>query len=201
MNVRLTYESTFTAGTWFDEELIMSNYTVKLKMLTHTMDPADQNIALERIKHFLYEMHSTVFINQTDVEQAEAFSAVGLRVTTLPEEPVDQIVGITLYHKLNAIMEGRLSITELSISSDAGDGIVYHHSQEEHSDIFAGAGWWHEATVEHDNFEVESEGDNVIALDALDAWRELELGWNNTDVVTDIGNVVFANFTSNETKH
>lgn len=201
MNVRLTYETTFTGGTWFDEELIMSNYTVRLKMLTHTMDPTDQNIALERLKHFFYEMHSTVFVNQTDVEQAEAFAAVGLNVTTLPEEPVDQIVGITLYHKLNAIMEGRMSITELSISSDAGDGIEYHHSQDEHSEIFEGTGWWNDPTPLHDDLEIESDGDNVVALDALDAWRELELAWNNTDVVTDLGTVVFANFNSNETKH
>lgn len=201
MNVRLTYESTFVGGSWFDEELVMSNYTLKLKLLTHTMDPTDQNIALERLKHFLYEMHSTVFINQAEVEQAEAFAAVGLNVTTLPEEPVDQIVGITLYYKLNAIMEGRMSITELSISSDAGDGVEYHHSQAEHSEIFTGTGWWNESTPLHDNLEVESEGDNVVVLDALDAWRELDLTWNNTDIVTDLGTVVFANFNSNETKH
>ena len=201
MNVRLTYESTFVGGSWFDEELVMSNYTLKLKLLTHTMDPTDQNIALERLKHFLYEMHSTIFINQAEVEQAEAFAAVGLNVTTLPEEPVDQIVGITLYYKLNAIMEGRMSITELSISSDAGDGVEYHHSQDEHSEIFTGTGWWNESTPLHDNLEVESEGDNVVVLDALDAWRELDLTWNNTDIVTDLGTVVFANFNSNETKH
>lgn len=201
MNVRLTYETTFTGGSWFDEELVMSNYTLKLKLLTHTMDPMDQNIALERVKHFLYEMHSTIFINQAEADQAEAFASLGLNVTTLPEEPVDQIVGITLYYKLNAIMEGRMSITELSISSDAGDGIEYHHSQDEHSEIFAGAAWWHESTPVHDNLEVESEEGNVVALDALDAWRELELNWNNTDIVTDLGTVVFANFNSNETKH
>lgn len=201
MNVRLSYETNFTAGSWFDEELVMSNYTVKLKMLTHTMDPTDQNIALERIKQFLFEMQSTIFINQAEVEQAEAFAAVGLSVTTLPEEPVDQIVGITLYYKLNAIMEGRMSITELSISSDAGDGIEFYHSQDEHAEVFTGTGWWNDPTPEHDNLEVESEGDNVVALDALDAWRELELAWNNTDVVTDLGTVVFANFNSNDTKH
>lgn len=161
----------------------------------------DQNIALERVKHFLYEMHSTIFINQAEADQAEAFASLGLNVTTLPEEPVDQIVGITLYYKLNAIMEGRMSITELSIRSDAGDGVEYHHSQDEHSEIFAGAAWWHESTPVHDNLEVESEEGNVVALDALDAWRELDLNWNNTDIVTDLGTVVFANFNSNETKH
>jgi hypothetical protein len=35
---------------------------------------------------------------------------MGINVTTLPEEPVDQIIGMMLYYKLNAIMEGRMIV-------------------------------------------------------------------------------------------
>jgi hypothetical protein len=204
MNVRLQYATAFNAGSWFDEELIMSTYQLRVRLVTESMDPVDQNIALERIKHFLLgELHSTIFVNQAEMEQAEAFAELGLDVTTLPEEPVDQVVGIMLFHKLNAIMEGRMRITELVMSSDAGDNIEYFHSEAEHTDLFPAIGWWNSPTLKHNDIEYtdnETSG-NVVAIDSADEWRELELAWNNTEVTTDLGQVVFANFNQNETKH
>jgi len=207
MNVRLRYNISFPAAAWFDGELMMTNYTLALNLLTLTMDPQDQNIALERIKFFLLnELHSTIFINQTDDERAEIFTDVGLNVTTLPEEPVDQVVGIMLFYKLNAIMEGRMKITELVMSSEAGDSIEYFHSENEHTDLFPEAGWWHEPTLCHSNVDLsddDDEAENVVDLNADDDWREQDLGWAQAEVTQDLGQVVFANFnqSSNETKH
>lgn len=206
MNVRLRFNITFPAAAWFDGELMMTNYTLALNLLTLTMDPQDQNIAMDRIKYFLLnELHSTIFINQTDVERAEVFTDVGLNVTTLPEEPVDQVVGIMLYYKLNAIMEGRMKITELVFSSEAGDSIEYFHSEHEHTDLFPETGWWHEPNLCHSNVEIDDEEDseNVVDLNVDDDWREQDLGWAQAEVTQDIGQVVFANFnhSNNETKH
>lgn len=206
MNVRLRFNITFPAAAWFDGELMMTNYTLALNLLTLTMDPQDQNIAMDRIKYFLLnELHSTIFINQTDVERAEVFTDIGLNVTTLPEEPVDQVVGIMLYYKLNAIMEGRMKITELVFSSEAGDSIEYFHSEHEHTDLFPETGWWHEPNLCHSNVEFDDEEDseNVVDLNADDDWREQDLGWAQAEVTQDIGQVVFANFnhSNNETKH
>jgi hypothetical protein len=204
MNVRLRYNITFPAAVWFDDEIMMTNYTLALNFLTQTLDPQDQNIALDRVKFFLLnELHSTVFINQADVERAEAFNDVGFNVTTLPEEPVDQVVSIMLYYKLNAIMEGRMKITELVMSSDAGDGIEYFHNESEQTDLFPKDGWWHEPTLCHNMFEDDDEADNVVSLGTNTDWEDQELGWAHTEVTTDLGQVVFANFghNDNETKH
>ena len=205
MNVRLRYNITFPAAAWFDGELMMTNYTLALNFLTQTLDPQDQNIALDRVKYFLLnELHSTIFINQADIERAEAFTDVGLNVTTLPEEPVDQVVSIMLYYKLNAIMEGRMKITELVMSSEAGDGIEYFHNENEHTDLFPATGWWYEPTLCHSNVELEDEtDDNVIAIGSNTEWQDQDLGWAHEEVTTDLGQVVFANFrqTDNETKH
>jgi hypothetical protein len=206
MNVRLRYNITFPAAVWFDDELMMTNYTLALNFLTQTLDPQDQNIALDRVKYFLInELHSTVFINQADVERAEAFADVGLNVTTLPEEPVDQVVCIMLYHKLNAIMEGRMKITELVMSSEAGDGIEYFHNETEHTELFPETGWWHDATLSHSNIEFDDDegAENVVSIGANTDWEDQELGWTHAEVTTDLGQVVFANFghTENETKH
>lgn len=206
MNVRLRYNISFPAGAWFDGELMMTNYTLTFNFVTQTMDPMDQNIALDRVKHFLLnELHSTVFINQAEVERAEAFADVGLNVTTLPEEPVDQVVGIMLFHKLNAIMEGRMKIVEIVFSSEAGDSIEYFHNENEHTDLFPKTGWWHEPTLRHNDLETEDdeESENVVELNADDEWRDQDLSWAQAEVTQDLGQVVFANFghSDNETKH
>jgi len=198
MNVRLQYVTAFNAGFWLEQQLVMSTYQIRIKLLTQTLDPADQNIALERVKHFLLsEIHSTVFVNQTEVECAEAFASLGLNVTTLPEDPVDQIVGIMLYHKLNAIMQGRMKVSELVLSSDAGDNVEFYHSQAEQTNLFAGPGWWNDATTLHDNID----DDTAEISDVDTVWRGLDLGWNGTEIATDVTQVVFANFDYNDTKH
>jgi hypothetical protein len=205
MNVRLRYNITFPAAAWFDGELMMTNYTLALNFLTQTLDPLDQNIALERIKFFiLNELHSTIFINQADTEHAEAFDDVGLNVTTLPEEPVDQVVCIMLFYKLNAIMEGRMKITEMVMSSEAGESIEYFHNENEHTNLFPETGWWHEPTLCHSDISDDEEASNVLSIGTNTEWEDQELGWAHAEVTTDLGQVVFANFghtTDNETKH
>jgi hypothetical protein len=178
----------------------MGNYTLSINLLTQTLDPVDQNIALERIKYFLSDvMHSTIFINQMDADRAEAYAELGFSVTTLPEEPVDQVVGIMLFHKLNAIMEGRMKVTELAFCSDTGDNVEYFHTENEHTDLFPATGWWNESGLKHSDVIFEED----IPEDIKSEWQELELGWNHTEVTTDLGKVVFANFghSDNETKH
>lgn len=206
MNVRLRYNITFPAAVWFEDELMMTNYTLALNFLTQTLDPQDQNIALDRVKYFLLnELHSTVFINQAEVERAEAFAEVGLNVTTLPEEPVDQVVSIMLYYKLNAIMEGRMKITELVMSSEAGDSVEYFQGENECAGVFPNTGWWHEANLCHSNVDLDDDegAENVVAIDTNTDWEDQELGWAHAEVTTDLGQVVFANFghSDNETKH
>lgn len=208
MNIRIRYNINFPAAAWFDGELMMTNYTLALRFVTQTMDPEDQNIALDRVKHFLLnELHSTIFINQADVERAEVFTEVGLNVTTLPEEPVDQVVGIMLFYKLNAIMEGRMKISEIRFSSEAGDSVEYFYSENENTDLFPETGWWHEPTLKHSDIELddeeEQESKNVVAINVDDEWRDQDLAWAQPEVTQDLGQVVFANFSqsNNETKH
>ena len=140
-----------------------------------------------------------------NADVCEIFTDVGLNVTTLPEEPVDQVVGIMLFYKLNAIMEGRMKITELVLSSEAGDSIEYFHNENEMTDLFPESGWWHEPTLCHSSVELEDEEEkqNVVDLNADDEWRDQDLGWAQAEVTQDLGQVVFANFnqSSNETKH
>lgn len=197
MNVRLQYDVEFLAGIYYDNRLQINSYSVSLSMLTKTIDPVQTNIAMDRLKFFINGvMEHTVFINQSHVEQSEMLSLLGVNVTTLPEEPVDQIIGMMLYYKLNSIMEGRIEITQLDISSTLGDGVWYLHDEEDNPGPFAAKGWWDDSSIQHETVELEPVADNVVKVIST-GWYELGLDW--PEPASPTGNtVVFANFPKNE---
>ncbi len=164
-----------------------------LNLVTGTADPTDTNIAMDRIKAFVFgELEHSVFINVAQRERAELMHLMGINVTTLPEEPVDQIIGMMLYYKLNSIMEGRMIVRSLDISSSLGDSVWYQHDDEDSAGPFAQDGWWHDSGVKHNTVDVNNVDANIVKV-VPDAWTEYGLAWPGE--ATETGNtVVFGNF-------
>jgi hypothetical protein len=203
MNVRLKYDMPFTAGIYYDHAVRMTNYNLRLWMATNTDISADQTVAFERIKYFVYtQMDSTIFINSNEHDQGRLFAEAGLNVTTLPGDPVDQLVGIMLYHKLNAIAENRMTVFETELSSTHGDGMTYLHCEDENTAGFVHPDWWSSPDLRHSDIDLAM-SDKVVAITQTTPWRELELDWSNNTDQDDTGNiVVFADFVkqSDDTK-
>ena len=196
MNVRIAQLLSINAGAWYDGALEMNQYTIKLWMITQTFDPAEQNIAFLRAKHFVYnELENTIFINSEDSKCAD-FSVAGLNITTLPGDPVDQLIGIMLFHKLNAVMEGRIGIVEVEIS--ASDAVIYLHSENETSEDIVQPSWWSVADLTHCDFATTN-SEKVLSIPQSTSWRELGLAWPDQPTETETGNiVVFADFKSSD---
>ena len=194
MNVRIAQLLCFNAGSWYDNELEMNQYTVKLWMITQSESPLEQNIAFCRAKHFIHnKLESTIFIDSED-SKCEAFVQTGLNITTLPGDPADQLIGIMLFHKLNAIMEGRIAVVEVEIS--AGDAVVYLHGENETSESLPIPDWWTSADPIHSDYS-PPDSDKVLSIPQVTTWRELDLGWQEDEEQDDTptGNiVVFADF-------
>lgn len=202
MNVRLEYTMTFTAGVWWEGRMIMNNYLARVNMITNCTEPANQNTAFERLKYFVFnQLNSTIFVNRTHQDTCDKFVAAGLDVTSLPAEPVDQIIGMMLYCKLNAVMEQRIVINEIEVSSELGEHMVYLHAADENLGPFDIAGWWHDSDPIHCDLTL-IDSDKVVAMHRAGVWRELGLAWHEeSDPVSDSDNtVVFADFKNNETK-
>jgi len=179
MNVRLQYDLEFLGGIYFEEQLQMNQYSVSLNLVTGTADPADTNTAMDRVKAFVFgELEHSVFMNGAQRERAELMHMMGINVTTLPEEPVDQIIGMMLYYKLNAIMEGRMIVRSLDISSTLGDAVWYQHDDEDPPGPFTQDGWWHDSTVKHNTVDFADE--NVLKVEP-NAWVDYGLLWPNED--------------------
>jgi hypothetical protein len=191
----------FTAGVYWEDLMIMNNYVARVYMITNCTDNVTQNVAFERIKYFVYnELNSTIFISREYEDACKKLIAAGLKITTLPSEPVDQLIGIMLYCKLNAIMENFIVTNEVEVSSDLGENMVYIHAADESQGPFDQPGWWHDADLIHCDPDLVN-NDKVVAIHRAGAWRELNLAWPDTesDKATD-NTVVFAEFPSDETK-
>ena len=206
MNVRLKYDFPFTAGIYHNGNFYMNNYTLRVLMATVSEDPDDQATAFERLKYFIYScMESTIFIDAAETEQCDRYVQAGLRITTMPGAPVDQLIGIMLYHKLNAVMENRMIVFETEISSAAGEYMIYLHSEDENVVGFVQPEWWTTPDLIHSDI-VPVESEKIVSMPSGTSWRDLEMAW--ADVPTDdpvdneTGNiVVFADFKQpNETK-
>jgi hypothetical protein len=198
MNVRLQYDLEFLAGIYYNNCLQLNNYEVSINLLTKTTDSASTNIAMERLKAFVHSiLTSTVFINQANQERAEFLQMIGCNVTTLPEEPVDQIVGMMLYYKLNAIMEDRMVINSLDIASRLGDGVWYQHDAEDSAGPFATDGWWHKSSTQHETIESEKAPGNVVKVIST-GWHEMVLEWPENTLPPGDNTVVYGKFPRNE---
>ena len=190
MNVRIKFPITFTAGIFYNDELQMNNYMVNLSMLTNSQDGATNNIALDRIKYFIYhEIESSVFINSDNVERCKKFIDAGIKITTIPDVPVDQLIGIMLHYKLSAITEDRLLIEEIEISSSIGEGLIYVHGEHENVDDLAVPEWWKTVDLIHCDKEL-IDSDEIVTLADLNIWRELNLDWPAEEEESETGNTV-----------
>jgi hypothetical protein len=188
----------FLAGIHYDGQLQLNEYTVKVYMMTNTEDPADHNVALSRIKHFVYnELESTVFIDASEVEQCKLYAAAGINITTMPGEPVDQLIGIMLFTKFAAITEERLLVGEIELSSMLSDGVIYLHGENENINDVAVPAWWSESDLVHcESFLLDTE--KVVTIHKHSIWRELDLAWpdieDNSEPDETGNTVVFADF-------
>ena len=197
MNVRLKYDMHFPAAVYYNDQLRMNNYSLRLWMTTNSENALDQNVAFERIKYFVYtQMDSTVFINQDLKEQCVKLAQAGVNVTTMPGEPVDQLVGIMLYYKLNAITEDRMIIVETELASVHGENMTYIHSDFENTTGYVQPDWWTSADLTHNDLVIE-DTDKVLSIPNANVWRDLDLVWAESTVDDATGNIVIVDFKKN----
>lgn len=203
MNVKIGCTLRLTAGAWFNDHLIMNNYSITLKLLTITSDHNNQNIALDRVKYMVEQcLTDTIFICDSEIEQIRLLRAAGLGVTVLPEEPVDQVIGMMLFSKLNAIMEGNMVVRTVLISSEAGDDIIYEHDHAEENQLFENIdGWWNNHEPMHDSSLDTADTDTLVIIPSGKLWREVGLEWNSGDSTEVQENIlVFAEFKNDKDK-
>lgn len=194
MTARIQRSFDFMASVHFGTELYTNLYEFDAVFNVETESIEEQNVAMERMKYFLEEcIQHSILVRDTETEVIEKLLNADLRICTLPEEPYDQIVGIMLMNKLNSVAEGRLTITDISITSRLSDGVTCFHSIEDNMGPFKTGGWWDDNTPRLT--DVRQKGKKVIKLkkNGFD-WSELDLNWVGEKAKKSDSDVVFVNF-------
>jgi hypothetical protein len=184
MITRIERDIFFAAGVHFDDAYYINTYDFLLSMLVETDIPKEHTIAMDRFDLFIKDAATNaVFINEEKHEEIEKYKEAGLKIITLPGEPFDQIVAMVLLLKLNAIMENKIKITDITISSLLGEGIRYPIVTEtaENADMMLGDKWWHNSDMETTNqtvFKFEPEN-NIVKLFDDSIWAQYDLSWKD----------------------
>lgn len=181
MNVNLQYNIDLLGAVYYEDQLQLNTYSVSLQLLTNSERQEFTNIAMDRVRAFLIsELANVVFINRAHEAQAELLKLLGANICTLPDDPIDQIVGIMLYCKLNAITEKQLLVTKLDISSSLGDDIWYQHDSDDNLGPFAAQGWWHLHSCQKDTLDLDATPENVVKVEPT-GWQEYGLEWPDAE--------------------
>lgn len=198
MNVRLKKTFGWYSGLVIEDRFQINHYTTELELLTVSDDQAQQNIAYERMKFWFYDiMDHALLINDAhaDIDRWRETSA---RIITFPTDPVDQIIGIMLCSKLNAVMEDRIVVTDTEIWSKCGDGMSYLHNWKEGQGPLSETGWWSDARPIWNTLKTNS-GGKIVNLDRVPEWKSHDLDWD-TNSGAPTNTVVFGRFDSDSNK-
>ena len=152
----------------------------------------------------LWPMKGTVklvFIEDNDQAQADKLWAAGINVLQMPAPPNDQMISLLMLTKLNAIVEGRVVLTDLSFSSNLSDGIRYMTDIEDFMGPFIHKGWWSDPAIVWHDKTLHAKTDGAVTLPPLMTWTQLQLQWHeNKNVRPRKGKSNVVSFTKNNDK-
>ena len=180
MHTRIEKDAFFQAGIHLRGSFYVNTYEMTLSMLVETDAIREQTIAMERLNYFLTDMlQHCLLIQNTEKVSIKNYKKAGLKICELPEEPSDQIIGMVLLQKLNAIMEDRMSVTDLTLGSVLSEGIRYHIVAEVAESVMSGDFWWNKPCLSICTGDAMSQPkkDNIVKLFDDSEWAELGLTW------------------------
>lgn len=179
MNTRIEKDFYFQTAVHFEGKFYVNSYDLTLSILVETDSIREQNIAMDRTNHFLSSViQNSILVQSSDNETIQKYRSIGLKVCELPEEPYDQIFSMVLIQKLNAIMEGRLKITDMILGSILSDGVRFTVVSEIAEAVLSGNHWWNKSTICLNDDEAQGENkDNVVKLFDDTHWVDIGLSW------------------------
>ena len=179
MDVRISKSFSLAAGLHLDNKFLVNVYEFDVSMLVYTDNMYEQNVAINRIDYFIENcLDSSVIVNYSNTEAIEKYQDAGIKVCMAPEEPYCQVVAIAILQKLNAIMEGRLRITDIDLGSGISLGVRYQLVSEMAEAMITTKGWWSKSDMSiTDTYRTKG---NVVKLCDPKSWERIGLGWKET---------------------
>ena len=153
----LVWKSRFTNSLFLNLKLWPNDTEVSLHMTPMTNNPQEQHTAFEKYKYVMSRfMQDSIFITNNEKEHT-AFANLKNDVIDFFSRPIDQVVGVCLLAKLNAIAGEYLQVSAVEIDSYQGENlkfIITNDSPEYALMNESGIknAWWFEKSPRFSNF-------------------------------------------------
>lgn len=178
MSTRIEKDYIFEAGIHFEDSYIINVFEMTLAMDVITESMHEQNIAIERMDHFVYNsLQNCVFVSQSEKEAIEKYKNAGINVCVLSDEPYDQIIASLIMIKINTILENRLAVEDIVFGSKITGGIRFTINYEDLPKRLFKKNWWTSSNCKINDFDQKD--DNIVTLFTDDDWVSLELSWKS----------------------
>lgn len=182
MNARISRDFYLDASIHKDGVFLINPYKLELNMNVKTEDFSEQNIALDRISYLINEtFDSCVFVDLLDMAAIDNYRKAGMKVCPVPEGPYDQIIGLILMSKINAITERKLLVEEIKITSKVCDNVVFYVSIDENIGEYSSIdNWWNQNNMSISNRKLKSsKKEKIVELkrEEIKDWDDIGLSW------------------------
>ena len=126
MSNTFTWKTKFKSIIIVDGELFSNEYNCKIYISAHTADLKEQTEYFERLKNLFQIVFNHTITTWKDEKLYHTLQkASNNRFIELPKPPYDQIMAAVCFCKANAILDSKITVNKLELSSWQGDGITY----------------------------------------------------------------------------
>jgi hypothetical protein len=176
MDVRISKSFTVAAALHLEGKFLVNVYDFDISMLVYTDNMHEQNVAIERMNYFIEQsLEDSIIINSECVDAIQKYQDAGIKICMTPEEPFCQIVAMVVLQKLNAIMEGRIRVTDIDFGSGISAGVRFQLVSEMAEAMVSVKGWWTKPDM--CITDVIKTKDNIVKLCDPKSWDRIGLSW------------------------
>ena len=126
MSKRITWDTKFKSIIVVDSELFSNEYKCKITITPHSQSLKEQSAYFERLKNlFDLVLGNTIIVWRDDPLFSVLKKNTNNRFIELPKPPYDQIMAAVCFCKANSILDSKIVINNIELSSWQGDGITY----------------------------------------------------------------------------
>ena len=179
--INVKRQFSFQSLIYFNENILINNYQLNLELIINTECIHEQTIGLERLKYFIHEtIQNCLFINQSEIDAIIKASTLGLKLCILPQEPYDQIISLLMFKKLNSILENKMTVNSVELSSFLGDDVKFICDGHDNLGPFHENGWWCDIDCKLSQPVFTNKKEKVIRIiKYIIDWNDVNLCWDD----------------------
>ena len=126
MSNTFTWKTKFKSIIIVDGELFSNEYAVETSLTPHTANLKEQTDYFDRLKSLFDQVFSNTITTWRDEPLYRILKeSTNNRFIELPKPPYDQIMAAVCFCKANSILDSKIIINYIKLSSWQGDGITY----------------------------------------------------------------------------